>query len=122
MALKVLLDSCMSDILVQPLSEAGHDVIWCGDWDEDPGDTEILETAYRENRVLFTLDKDFGELAIVRKLPHFGIVRLVNISLKKQAAICLQILIRYEADLNSRAIITVEQDRVRVRPGETTDE
>jgi hypothetical protein len=27
---------------------SGHDVIWSGDWDEDPGDEEILATAAGE--------------------------------------------------------------------------
>jgi predicted nuclease of predicted toxin-antitoxin system len=29
-------------------------------------------------RVVVTLDKDFGELAIVRRISHRGIIRLVN--------------------------------------------
>ena len=33
--------------------------------------------AYEESRVLVTIDKDFGELAIVRGQAHSGIVRLV---------------------------------------------
>jgi hypothetical protein len=44
---------------------AGHDVVWAGEWHEDPGDEEILERAHVEGRILVTLDKDFGELAIV---------------------------------------------------------
>ena len=36
---------------------------------EDPGDEEILATAYAEGRILITLDKDFGELAVVWRSP-----------------------------------------------------
>jgi predicted nuclease of predicted toxin-antitoxin system len=36
------------------------------DWAKDPGDEEILTQAHREGRVLVTLDKDFGELAVVQ--------------------------------------------------------
>jgi hypothetical protein len=32
----------------------------------------ILGRAHREGRVLVTLDKDFGELAVVRRQPHPG--------------------------------------------------
>jgi predicted nuclease of predicted toxin-antitoxin system len=32
------------------LETAGHDVIWSGDWPEDPGDEEILAQAHREGR------------------------------------------------------------------------
>jgi predicted nuclease of predicted toxin-antitoxin system len=90
--------------------------VWTGEWDQDPGDPEILETAHREDRILITLDKDFGELAIVRQLPHSGILRLVNLSVKKQAAVCLHVLEKYSDVLQAGAIVTAEQDRVRIRP------
>lgn len=82
--MKVLLDTCVWGGVKQVLARAGHDVIWAGDWEKDPGDDEILDIAYRESRVLITLDKDFGELAIVFGQPHSGIVRLVNMSTKQQ--------------------------------------
>lgn len=50
--MKVLLGTCVWGGVRQALSDAGHDVVWTGDWDEDPGDDEILTVAYRENRVL----------------------------------------------------------------------
>jgi predicted nuclease of predicted toxin-antitoxin system len=61
---KLLLDTCIWGGAIPPLQAAGHDVIWTGTWDVDPGDEEILARAYREERILITLDKDFGELAI----------------------------------------------------------
>ena len=45
--------------------------------------------ALDEERILVTLDKDFGELAIVRGEPHCGIVWLVDCSVTRQAATCL---------------------------------
>jgi len=77
--MKILLDTCVWGGVVQELMAAGHDVVWAGDWPEDPGDDEILERSHREGRVLVTLDKDFGELAIVHERPHSGIIRLVNL-------------------------------------------
>ena len=67
--MKILLDTCVWSGARQDLVEAGHDVIWAGEWDEDPGDEEILARAHSQGRVLVTLDKDFGELAIVRGRP-----------------------------------------------------
>ena len=55
------------------LESAGHEVVWAGDWVEDPGDEEILIRAHSEGRVLVTLHKDFGELAIVRGFRHSGL-------------------------------------------------
>jgi len=78
--MKLLLDTCVWGGAKAELQAARHDVLWTGDLPADPGDTEILAQAHREGRVLITLDKDFGELAIVRGLPHSGIIRLVDIS------------------------------------------
>jgi predicted nuclease of predicted toxin-antitoxin system len=97
------------------LARAGHDVVWTGDWEKDPGDDEILAIAHTESRVLVTLDKDFGELAVVFGQPHSGIIRLVNMSTQQQGEVCLKVLERYESSLLKGALITAERDRVRVR-------
>jgi predicted nuclease of predicted toxin-antitoxin system len=113
--MKLLLDSCVWGGAVEELAAADHDVIWSGAWAEDPGDEEILAYAFREGRILVTLDKDFGEMAIVRGLPHAGIVRLVNFAARQQATACQQVLNRYGKELSSGAIITVEPGFIRVR-------
>jgi predicted nuclease of predicted toxin-antitoxin system len=112
---KILLDSCVWGGVRQSLLDAGHDVVWCGDWDRDPGDDEILTQAYKSGRVLVTLDKDFGALAIRHGRPHAGILRLVNVSTQQQAAVCLRVLSLYGAMLQTGAIITAELERVRIR-------
>ena len=99
----------------EKLAHEGHDVVWAGDWAEDPGDMEILQRAKKENRVLVTLDKDFGELAIVRKIPHSGIIRLVSISAIKQADECNSVINSHQQLLENDAIITVEVERIRIR-------
>ena len=116
--MRLLLDTCVWGGAKAVLREAGHDVVWGGDWVEDPGDEEILARAYREQRVLVTLDKDFGELAIVRLLPHGGLLRLVGFSAREQGNVCLRVVAAYGGDLESAAIVTVDRRRVRVRPFE----
>jgi predicted nuclease of predicted toxin-antitoxin system len=113
--MKVLLDTCVWGGAATDLRLAGHDVVWTGEWPEDPGDEEILEIAESEGRVLVTLDKDFGELAIVYGKPHCGIVRLVNLGAKEQANVCLRVLDVYEEELLKGAIVTVESQRLRIR-------
>lgn len=98
---------------------ARHDVVWAGDWAEDPGDPEIIARATSEGRVLITLDKDFGELAVVHRHPHGGIVRLVGFRASDQGPKIVEILERYHGELEQGAIVTVEPGRVRVRPAET---
>lgn len=62
----VLLDTCVWGGALPILVDLGHDVVWSGSWPEDPGDMAILSAAYSEQRILITLDKDFGELAILK--------------------------------------------------------
>ena len=74
------MDTCVWGGTREHLRALGHDVIWAGDWPEDPGDEEILARAYREKRILVMLDKDFGEIAIVHDTLHSGILRLVDVA------------------------------------------
>jgi predicted nuclease of predicted toxin-antitoxin system len=112
---KILLDTCVAGQAKAQLQAAGHDVVWSGDWDQDPGDEAILAAAFREGRVLVTIDKDFGELAVLRGASHCGILRLVNFRAAEQAPVCLEVLSAHGADLQSGAIITAEPGRVRIR-------
>jgi predicted nuclease of predicted toxin-antitoxin system len=116
--MKVLLDSCVWGGAKEALQASGHDTKWAGNLTPDPGDEAILNTAYREKRVLVTLDKDFGELAIVYDKPHCGIIRLVGHSARRQGPVCVEILKKYARELQNAAIITVEPGRVRIRSAE----
>jgi len=93
--MKLLLDTCVWGGATKTLEASGHDVVWTGDWSEDPGDEEILAKAHYEGRILVTLDKDFGEIAIVKGKPHSGILRLVNLSANQQGIVCLRVIQAY---------------------------
>lgn len=112
--MKFLFDACVSSGVSRKLQSEGHDTLWAGDWPENPSDDEILERAHREGRILITLDKDFGELAIVHGRPHSGIVRLVNLTSRQQAEACLRVIELHGDELTSGAIITVEPNRIRI--------
>jgi len=62
---------------VTALEAAGHDVVWVRIAAPGTTDPDVLAWAAREERILLTLDKDFGELARGSALPHTcGIVLL----------------------------------------------
>jgi len=111
----VLLASCVWAGAIQDLLDAGHDVIAVRDWPRDPGDEEILRSSIEEDRILVTLDKDFGELVFVLGAPHRGIIRLVDIRAAEQGRVLVTVLGRYQEELLNNALIVVEPDRVRVR-------
>jgi predicted nuclease of predicted toxin-antitoxin system len=119
--LKLLLDKCVSPRTRTALAAAGHEVVWVGDWTSDPGDAAILEVAQRESRVLITLDKDFGELAVAFGQPHCGIVRLVDIQPQDQGPACETVLLRHSDELAAGAIATMVRGRIRLRPADSTE-
>ncbi|MGH7624650.1 MAG: DUF5615 family PIN-like protein [Gemmatimonadaceae bacterium] len=77
-----------------------------------------MAAAARAGAVLVTIDKDFGELAIVRGRTHSGIVRIVGFPAREQGSVCVVALARYASELAAGALVTVERGRVRVRPRE----
>ncbi|MFP4504142.1 MAG: DUF5615 family PIN-like protein [Cyclobacteriaceae bacterium] len=113
--MKVMLDSCVWGGAGKVLQTAGYDVIWIGDFLKDPGDEAIITLAFEQDRVLITLDKDSGELAVVKGMPHHGIVRLVDHAGREQGPVCVQVLHKYRDDLVKGALITVDKQKVSVR-------
>lgn len=114
--MKVLLDSCIAGSVAPALSAAGHEVECVADWPQDPGDTAILSRAYQARQVVITLDKDFGELVVVRGQEHAGIVRLVDFNTAQQADAAVAVLKQYALEIEHGALVTAEAGRTRVRP------
>jgi predicted nuclease of predicted toxin-antitoxin system len=119
--MKLLLDTCVWGGALADIQAAGHDAVWVGHWDEDPGDEEILARALAEGRILVTLDKDFGELVFARRLPHGGILRLVNFSARQQAKACLHVLGVHGTELEAGALVTAEPGVLRIRLPDPTN-
>jgi predicted nuclease of predicted toxin-antitoxin system len=117
-----LLDSCVWGKAKEELIASGHDVVWTGDWTADPGDSAILKRAYEEGRVLVTLDKDFGELAVVFRQAHTGIIRMHKVSARRQAGMVEKILAAHVDELKSGAIVSVNEYRIRVRRPDFPDQ
>ena len=109
------LDTCVWGGALPALNAMGHDAIWSGNWDPDPGDRAILDAAYAQKRILITLDKDFGELAILRGLPHAGIIRLSGFRSAQMASIIDHLVRTYHNELQLGAIITATPSQVRIR-------
>ncbi|GAK61264.1 hypothetical protein U27_01164 [Candidatus Vecturithrix granuli] len=63
--------------IAQALREDSHDVIRASEIGQDwADDQEILQKAIAENRILVTLDKHFGDWAILPFHEHSGVIRL----------------------------------------------
>lgn len=114
--MKFLLDVCVaSSILRTTLTELGHDVLSAHDGYANASDQTLLDLACREDRVLVTEDKDFGELVFSFRLPHPCIVRLDGLTAKDEAAALRDLIAHHGAAMREGAIIVVTGKRVRIR-------
>ncbi len=81
--MKFLADECCDVPLIESLRSGGHDVVYAKEQMKGEEDDVVLERAFRENRVLITEDKDFGELVYRLKKPAKGVI-LMRIPVEKR--------------------------------------
>ena len=79
--MKFLIDESSGRKLFLFLKEKGFDVKFVAEIIPRVSDKEVLEFSEKENRILVTNDKDFGELIYKQKFPHKGVIlfRMRNI-------------------------------------------
>jgi predicted nuclease of predicted toxin-antitoxin system len=119
--MKFLVDRCAGRRLAQWLRGQGHDVREAAEVSPDPGDQTLLGWAVREQRIIVTIDSDFGLLVFHRNEPHTGIVRLPDVPAARRIALMAQLINRYADELADGAILTVGTERVRITPSSASD-
>ncbi len=114
--MRILADEDFPGEAVTALRRSGHDVAWVRT--EAPGstDSQVLERAQSESRVIVTFDKGFGELAFHAGLPASSGIILFRT--QTSATHVAQLAI---AALESRTdwggyFTVVEEDRIRMTP------
>jgi predicted nuclease of predicted toxin-antitoxin system len=99
------------------LRQRGYDV--AAIIEESPGasDVEVLSRANRENRIILTFDRDYGELIFRLKYPQPGGVVYFRFSPRtplEPAELMLRLLASSEISVEGRFTI-LERDKVRQR-------
>lgn len=114
--MKFLADENLPADVVAAFSESGHDILWVRR--EAPGitDPEVLAWAAREERLLLTFDKDFGELAFRSGLPLASGVILFRVAAPRglEAARALVEIVASRQDW-AGSFAVIEQGRIRIR-------
>jgi predicted nuclease of predicted toxin-antitoxin system len=115
--LKFLIDRCAGQRLAEWLTANGHDArtTWA-DGQKHPGDLALLRLAAEEERVLVTIDSDFGTLVYLFGAAHAGIIRLPDVPAPMRIAMMADLLTRHGEDLPG-AIVTVRGGRIRIARG-----
>ncbi len=99
------------------LRQNGHDTQAVRDRDPKMGDTATLSWAVAEQRIVITMDKDFGELVYHSGQPHAGVLllRLESAASAEKVSVIEEIVNTHGDELPGK--FTVYQDRrLRIRP------
>jgi predicted nuclease of predicted toxin-antitoxin system len=102
---------------VTALRQRGHDVTWVRTDSPGISDVDVLERAQRENRIVITFDKDFGELAFRLKLPALSGIILFRISMPSSAYVAQAAVAALESRTDwAGHFAVVEEHRIRLTP------
>ena len=112
--MRFLVDRCAGRRLAEWLRNDGHDVTEARTLGSDPGDWALLELANSEERILVTIDTDFGELVFVHDVPHAGLLRLPDVPPEQRITLVTEVINRHRQAMEERAVITIRGGRVRI--------
>ena len=114
--LKFLVDANLGVAIVDAIRQRGHDVVFVGDLDWSMPDDEILAIAQREERIILTLDTDFGELIYQSRQPHAGVLllRMPGSRADERIRVVVEILTVYGARLANHFAV-YRAGRLRIR-------
>ncbi|MGH2861187.1 MAG: DUF5615 family PIN-like protein [Solirubrobacteraceae bacterium] len=116
--MRFLIDECVSPRVGEVLKEAGHDAVHLRDVGLlGANDSDVMASATADSRVVVSADTDFGELLATRgaTLPSVILLRQSDRTAAHQAQTILANLPQVESDLQTGAVVSVTDDRVRVR-------
>lgn len=114
--MKIVADESLDFNIVQALRDAGFDVWAVVEQDPSIKDPHVLHTAFEQNALLLTEDKDFGELVVRLRLPHHGIllIRLSGFEPALKIPLILNILKTHISEIrNNFAVLNDRKLRIR---------
>ena len=113
---RFLLDVGVGKKVQNLLESRGFDVVSMLDIDRSATDESILNIAAAQNRMVVTMDKDFGELVFRSGQSHSGVLllRLEDANGDEKAAIMELILEKHQTDL-TRNFCVFQNNRLRIR-------
>lgn len=112
--MRFLVDQCVGRRVATWLRGEGHDVLDASELRQDPGDRALLERARDEERILVTLDKDFGGLVYLHGMRHAGLIRLPDVPARRRIVLMAELLGRHGQALEAGAVVTIDGGRIRI--------
>lgn len=103
--------------IVEVLRENKHYVWYVAEMDPGISDEEVLSLANRENALLLTQDKDFGDLVFRqnRSSPGVILIRMAGLPPSTKATLVLKSIVQHQSEL-LQAFTVITPDNIRIRP------
>jgi predicted nuclease of predicted toxin-antitoxin system len=114
--MKFLADEGVDAPIVRHLRNLGYDFLYISEFAPGITDQQVLKIAFDENRILVTIDKDFGELVFRMHQAHQGVIliRLEGNPAVEKARI-LEIVLESHGNEIKNSFTVIQKDLVRVR-------
>ncbi|MBD2318056.1 DUF5615 family PIN-like protein [Phormidium tenue] len=113
--MRFLLDMNASGALLVLLLDSGHDVVCVRDVDRKMSDSEILNWAVREERIIITTDSDFEQMIWLQARQHCGVLRLENLPRLERISLLQDVLSSWGQDLEAGAVVIASKQKIRIR-------
>lgn len=115
--MRFLADANVEAAIVHWLRAEGHDVLSAADFPAPCPDDHILEMADRQNRILITSDRDFGELVFRHNLASQGIILMrFQTPLQEDRLNLLRARWQTIVETAARHFTVLTDSKLRVRP------
>ncbi len=117
--MKLVADESIEGPTVSALRAAGHEVLFIAETSPGIEDAEVLSISHREQALLLTADKDFGELVFRNREPHCGVllIRLPEGDTNENAANAVTAIDQHGPELLNRfSVLAGRVLRIRVAP------
>ena len=113
--MRFLVDECAGPSLARWLREQGHDVFSVFDQARGINDDEVMQMSLENERILITVDKDYGEKIFREKHAHRGVIllRLKDERSKSKIAAIEQLLTSFAPRISEQFVV-VTDTRVRL--------
>ena len=113
--MRFLADEGCDFILVRTLRAAGHDVLAVSEITFRAEDSEVIDLALREKRILLTEDKDFGQLVYAHGQKTLGVIFLrFPHSARERISKNVCSLVKQQGENLYGCFITVQPGRIRI--------
>ena len=116
-----LADEGLDFPVVALLRKNGFSVIYAAEEFVAASDDFLLQIAAKENYILITKDKDFGDMVIRHKKASNGIIliRIEKLNVPSNCQLIVDVIRKYSHEL-ANSFTVIQQDKIRIRTYESS--